>query len=158
MSIILFSREIRSGKTTEIENFLKKKTDFGGILMPDVNGLRQILDIRSRQQSQIQLMESTPNSIQIGKFYFDLDYFSWANECISQELKLLPQLLIIDEVGKLELKESGLHSSVSESIEHYDIADDSKQLLLVVRDSLLNEVINYFNLKHYKTISNLDQL
>ena len=157
MSIILFSREIRSGKTSEIQRFVKGEFNVGGILMPDIKGLRQILDIRTGQQRQIQVEELKPNSIQIGKFYFDPIYFNWANECISHELNLIPDLLIIDEVGKLELKDLGLHTSVSKAIETYNITDSSKQLLLVVRDSLLNEVVEYFNLKQYEVISNLDQ-
>jgi len=158
MSIILFSREIRSGKTTEIQSFVKGSFDFGGILMPDLNGFRHIMDIRTGQQRQIQVEKSSPNSIQIGKYYFNPNSFIWANESIAHELNLIPDFLIIDEVGKLELKNSGLYKSVSKAIDIYDNTDSSKQLLLVVRDSLLEEVLTFFELKNYEIISNIDQM
>lgn len=126
--------------------------------MPDLNGFRHIMDIRTGQQRQIQVEKSSPNSIQIGNYYFDPSFFVWANECIAHELNLIPDFLIIDEVGKLELKNIGLYKSVSKAIEIYDNTDSSKQLLLVVRDSLLEEVLTFFELENYEVISNIDQI
>ncbi|MEX1189107.1 MAG: nucleoside-triphosphatase [Bacteroidia bacterium] len=155
MSIIIFSREIHSGKTTEIEQFIQSRDNAVGILMPDIDGFRNILNILSQEKRIIQLEKSNENSIQIGKYIFDIAAFDWANTCIIQEAKSTPKWLIIDEVGKLELNGNGLHDSVVKAIEIYDIADKSKQLLLVIRDTLFNEVIKHYNLKHFEVKTDL---
>ncbi len=56
--------------------------------------------------------------------------------------------LVIDELGKLELKNKGLHESAKVLIPIYETQKNA-HLILVIRDTLLNLVITHYNISHY---------
>jgi nucleoside-triphosphatase THEP1 len=69
-----------------------------------------------------------------------------------------PGWLIIDEAGKLELDGKGFYQSIKEAVAMYDDEGTTGNLLIVVRESLCNEVISFFNIKNYRIVTRLEDL
>ena len=157
--ITIFSKPIHSGKTTELLNWSKEHNNSAGILMPDIDGQRYFFDIKTQQNfiAQCNQVENEEQKIlSIGKYFFYEDAFEKANQIIIKSINSKYQTIIIDEVGKLELQEKGFHLSIKFILQNY--ATTKKNLLLVIRDSLLKEVIEFYKLKDYQVIQSIKEL
>lgn len=123
-----------------------------GIIQFVENGLRCILDIHSNEKRVLELISSNEkNMLQVGKYSFDKTVFEWAKICLLASAKKNPEWLIIDEIGKLELDNKGLEPAVGYILNEPSIRDKTK-IILVVRTSLVNQVIEKYNLsrQNYK--------
>ena len=83
------------------------------------------------------------------------DAFSKANTVLLTSLVQNPEWLVIDEIGKLELKGMGFHDVLQEIIPVYQKPGNKKKLLLVIRNSLLEEVISFFKIADPQIIDSL---
>jgi len=158
MSIIIFSRPVRSGKTTALMQYceeMKNKKSVGGILMPDVGGSRKLLDIGSNEYFDIECKDpstTTRSLIAIGNFYFFTDAFERANNIIVKAA-LKSDLLIIDEVGKLELEQKGFYPGIKEILDSGYHKGNISTLLLVVRENLYDQVTAFFNIAQHTMVN-----
>ena len=160
MSIIIFSRPIHSGKTTQLLQWCNEQKNIYGILMPDINGSRKIMDIKTKEVFDIECTdaENTKEPLTIiGKFNFYAAAFEKANSILLNALIHDPDWLIIDEAGKLELNGKGFYKSIKEAVHFYDTKSRGT-LLITVRDSLREEVIQFFELNEYRVIHQLEEL
>lgn len=161
MSIIIFSRPIHSGKTTALRQWCNQQKHIYGILMPDINGSRKILNLQTNDIFDIECIDTaSPNEhlTSIGKFHFYTAAFEKANLIISNALACEPRWLIIDEAGRLELEGRGFYNSIVNAVEFYSGNTERGKLILTVRDSLCTEVIELFKLKNYKVIHQLSDV
>jgi nucleoside-triphosphatase len=144
LNLYIFSNPIKSGKTTLLQTVFSNKNACG-ILMPDINGCRFVQDIGTQQKLRIQKITQTKaTDIIIGNYVFDAAIFTIANDWIGQ-LHLCPQQnIVIDEIGKLELNNLGLEPSFSIFLNK--IKNTNKNVILVVRDYLLDEVMQHYKL------------
>ena len=156
MSIIIFCKPIHSGKTTTLMHWCTTQENVQGILMPDINGQRMVFNIPTQQTFPIQCMDTNTNEglISIGKYHFFATAFRKANALLMETLSSNCKWLVIDEIGKLEMQGKGFSDSAKPIIEHYKSCD--KNLLLVVRDSLVEEIISFFGINDYNLIHELD--
>ena len=149
-NIYLFTDAIHSGKTTVLQQWLKEQqVDAGGILTPDVDGLRRLYDIGRNEWHPLQVAQGHPQNdiLEIGQYRFSLKGFQLAQEILLRAAKEDPAWLIADEVGMLELRrKTGLEPALTEIMNMYQSATCTGNLLLVVRDYLIDEVINMFGL------------
>ena len=60
--------------------------------------------------------------------------------------------VIIDELGKLELKNKGLHEAANLLIPNF-IDHKEKHLILVIRDTLLEDTIEHYGISNYQIIT-----
>ncbi|MBS1752626.1 MAG: hypothetical protein R2765_09455 [Ferruginibacter sp.] len=159
MSIYIFSRPVNSGKTTELLQWSSKQQNIYGILMPDINGSRKIFDLHTKKIFDIEcngaVNEDEPITV-VGRFSFYTAVFEKANQIISDALKQNPHWLVIDEAGKLEIDGKGLYPSIINAVAFNK--NNPGNLLVTVRESLLAEVVAYFNLKEYKLVHQLDDI
>ncbi|MBX2933089.1 MAG: hypothetical protein KF825_02525 [Ferruginibacter sp.] len=157
MSIYIFSRPVNSGKTTELLQWCSKQKNIYGVLMPDINGSRKMLDLHTKNIFDIEctnnIYTAEPLTI-IGRFRFYTAAFDKANQVIIDALAQNPYWLVIDEAGKLEIDGKGLYPSIIKAAEFYK--NNPGNLLVTVRESLLADVVAYFNLAEYKLIHQLD--
>lgn len=161
MSIYIFSRPVHSGKTTDLQQWCNKRTNIHGILMPDINGSRKVYDIASKETFDIECTNAATTNkplIAIGRFHFFTEAFEKANSILIQALSQKPAWLIIDEAGKLELDCKGFFPSIKEAVAIYDGEGATSNLLIVVRESLYNEVITCFNIKNCTIITRLEDI
>lgn len=161
MSIIIFSRPVHSGKTTELRHWCNQQENIYGILMPDINGSRKILDLRTKDIFDIECTDVSATDehlTSVGKFHFYTAAFEKANLIISSAMACEPSWLVIDEAGKLELEGRGFHNAIVNAVELYSGTKVPGNLILTVRDSLCADVIEFFKLKNYKVIHQLSEI
>lgn len=159
MSIFIYSRPVHSGKTTTLLNWCAHQQNLGGILMPDINGSRKIMDLVTKEVFDIECPdpENSPEHLtQVGRFYFYTAAFDRANSIL---LKLVIQdlnWLLIDEAGKLELSGKGFDPAIRKAIEKFHDVQEKGNLLISVRDYLVEDVIGHYNITNYKIIGQLE--
>lgn len=150
-NIFILSQPIQTGKTSLLLNWINTTANVGGILTPDVCGNRMLYDISTQQYHYLQTTNAN-NSIKIGRFLFDADAFAKAQQILLQQHS--NSFTIIDEVGPLELThKKGLEPALSMLIDNFKQKKVKGNLLLVIRDYLLHEAIDYYRLHDAQIIN-----
>ena len=161
MSITIFSQPIHSGKTTKLLHWCDQQKNAAGILMPDIDGKRKILDLETKEVFAIECdnpANTKEELITVGKYHFYAAVFEKANSLLLAALSRNPQWLVIDEVGKLELGGKGFYPAVKKITDDQEEKITTTNILLVVRDSLCAEVINFFKINKHIIIHRLEDL
>ncbi len=161
MSIFIFSQPIHSGKTTQLLHWCNQQKNVTGILMPDIDGKRKILDLETKELFTIECdnpSDSPEELITVGKYHFYATAFKKANTILLSALSRNPQLLVIDEVGKLELEGKGFYPGVKKAIEDHEKKLISTQLILVVREGLYDEAVNFFKIKDHTLVHHVTEI
>ncbi len=153
-NIIIFSRAIQSGKTTNLLQYIKNNGNTGGFLTPDVDGKRMLYDIAANKYYPFETTTDTSPTQAIGKFSFLQSTFETGKEIISQWKK--ENIFIIDEVGKLEIEMNmGFEPMIKKITDDFKSNYYNGTLLLVIRDTLFEKAINKYGLKDVKVINHL---
>ena len=139
--IYILTGAIRTGKTTALLNWINNRNDVDGLLCPDnENGKRYFLKVKTKEEFLLEVRseDSDQDVVTVGSFQFLKSAFEEANTfLISKGNELASQYLIIDELGKLELKNEGLHSAVELLMPVFS-ANSNKHLIVVIINNLLN--------------------
>lgn len=154
-NIYILYAPIQSGKTTALMNWIKEnKINANGILTPDFWGKRKIYDIKNKVYYDFEVKNEISNELVIiGKFIFLKSGFEKGKEILDESLKEKKEWLIIDEIGKLELKNLGFSPISSEIINHFKKESLVKnKMLIVVRDYLFEKVLEKYQIKNYKKV------
>lgn len=153
-NIYIFSRPVRSGKTTELARWIQDQKAAGGILTPDIDGLRHLVDIATGNAIQLETKNIGQSTIEIGKFIFLEESFQQARTILLNSMHGRFEWFIVDEVGKLEIeRKEGLEPALEKIIKHHKTINT--KLLLVIRDSLLQKAITYYHLDEAIIVNNL---
>lgn len=161
MSIYIFSRPVHSGKTTELLQWCRQQKNIAGILMPDINGSRKILDLQTQNIFDIECtnVANTKKLLtSVGRFHFYTAAFEKGNSIILTALNQKPGWLVIDEAGKLELDGKGFYDSIVKAVKVYNNDKIAGNLLITVRESLCNEVISFFKIKNFQVVHQLEDI
>ena len=153
--IYILRGDIRTGKTTALLELCKNRDDVDGVLCPDNGqGKRYFLEIKSKNEFELETEFETEAVIEIGNFKFLQSGFEKANSYLLCST-LKSKHIIIDELGKLELKNEGLHVAAVKLISNYK-SDKKQHLILVVRDYLLDAVLKHYAISDYKILNKED--
>jgi nucleoside-triphosphatase THEP1 len=161
MRIYIFSRPIHSGKTTELLHWCNQQKNITGVLMPDIDGSRKILDLHTKNIFDIECTDAANTKellTAVGRFHFYTAAFEKANAIVLAALNQNPGWLVIDEAGKLELDGKGFYESIEKAVDFYSSDKVAGNLLITVRESLCNEVISFFKIKNFQVIHRLEDI
>ncbi len=161
MSIIIFSKPIHSGKTTELMHWSKMQKSCSGILMPDVDGLRKMYDIANQSYFDAECKKpliANEELLVIGKYSFYQSAFDKANQIIEEAFLLNPEFIVIDEVGILEINQKAFYTSVKKLIDISNTNSADSTVILAIRDIFVAEVVADFNILNYKIVDSLTEL
>ena len=156
VNIFLFTAPVNSGKTTALMEWAKDKENIGGILAPDIDGQRRLYALHSRRLHPFQLTDeeaarAAPDElVTICKFNFAASAFALARQTILEDSQRGCDWVVVDEIGKLELKREGLEPAAGEVIRRFRSGEVSGKLLLVVREQLAEEVARHYGLEPYE--------
>ncbi|OZV70724.1 nucleoside-triphosphatase [Winogradskyella aurantia] len=156
--IYLLTGPIRSGKTNTLQKWIQYRSDVDGLLCPDDNqGKRYFFEIKTAKRFKLEIdRDNNHDTIVIGPFTFLNSAFNRANTYLLKAAKdTNVNYFVIDEIGKLELKNMGLHESAEHIIAAHKKGSNT-HLVLVVRDTLLEQVIAHYNITNYQTITTKD--
>ena len=142
--IYILTGPVQSGKTTTIVNWALGKDGVFGILTPVINGKRMFMDVHSREKFEMEANSRETEILMVGKFKFSKEGFSKAEDILRNGLNEKSGWLVVDEIGPLELRGEGL-SDILKEILHS--ASHQQKILLVIRESILENVIQFFRLQ-----------
>jgi nucleoside-triphosphatase THEP1 len=146
--ITILTGPVKSGKTQELFKFCLRKQNADGILQPVVNGKRCLYFIGSKQLIPLEM--ECDDEIVLGDYHFSPAAFIKANKYLNSLIEQSPDLLIIDEIGQLELAGKGMEPAVSKIISLFNSQPTEKKLLLVIREKMLERAIQHYSLQKEK--------
>ena len=148
-NIYILTGPIRSGKTTQLQQWLATGIQAAGILTPDVKGTRMLYDIAAAKYHAFEVDETYgAEKVSIGRFLFARNAFTQGREILGRPLLPQTEWMVIDEVGKLEIEQGeGWEPMVLRLVAGYKADLYKRNLLLVIRDSLLEKALYKYDLK-----------
>lgn len=161
MSIIFFSGDRQSGKTTKLFDWCKDKNNISGILMPDINNERVLYNIETKSILSTENYSSNSNQakfITIGNFHFLEESFIKATQIIESAIKAQREFVVVDEFGKLELNKQGFYPAVLFAVDAVKQKAYSGKLIITVRDIYIDKVINLLEIEQPKIVYDLKEI
>ena len=140
--IYILTGETGEGKTTALQKWSERVHNIGGVLSVLTDGKRFFLDLTSKGFFPMEAGSDETNILTVGRFLFSRNSFDKAIEILRNGIGKTNWLLL-DEIGPLELKGEGFHDVIKEMI---NANNKEQKILLVVRRSLVDDVIGYFNI------------
>ena len=128
-------------------HYVAQNKNCSGILSPVINGKRHFYDIELKEYKLMEALESEAAILEIGKYKFSQSAFSWAEKKLDAKLKSTTELLIIDEIGPLELKGQGFADFLKKNLK---TNTPILNLLIVVREQAVKQVLEYFEIDETK--------
>ncbi|WP_226391150.1 nucleoside-triphosphatase [Penaeicola halotolerans] len=136
-----------SGKTTALQTWSEKKI-VSGFLSPKVMGERFFQLLPSRKLLTMEAVAGEP-SFAVGKYLFSKANFQEAQVHTIENMHT--GWMIIDEIGPLELGGEGFDVLLKLLLGHYQ-----GNLIIVLREELLEEAIQHYQLQAAKVIQKED--
>jgi len=157
-NIYILTGPVHTGKScalTELaQEFSKLDKTVRGLLNPSIDGQKWFLDFESGDRFTMEESEQK-DSIKVGRFIFSAKAFERARKVIHASSQLRSELFIIDEIGKLEMKGDGLEPAISFALKAIEDSE-IKNIILVVRDYLVEDAITHFGLEAAQIITKED--
>ena len=148
--IRILAGPIRSYKTTTLLQWTGMRDDVGGVLTPDIDGVRMLYNVRSKEYFTWQKAEANdPGDLVIGRFVFDGAAFRTAISWLDEHLfDPLIHTIIIDEIGPLELQGKGWDEWLQRSMDRLL----TKDVIFVVRETIVEDVIRRYGLENAEIV------
>ncbi|MGK9368516.1 nucleoside-triphosphatase [Melioribacter sp. Ez-97] len=140
-NIKIISGLINTGKTTALFKWAAARSGVDGIFQPVINEKRFLYHIQSRTVYSLE-PAGKEDELSVGKFRFSRNAFRRANDNLIEAVKQNYGAIVFDEIGKLELEGEGLADALNYALEFSGAA----QLILVVRENLLDKVADKFKI------------
>jgi nucleoside-triphosphatase THEP1 len=154
---------VQTGKTTSLVKWSEKRDDVFGILTPVVNALpagssvqgkRTFMDAHARHLFDMEATENEKERLFVGRFIFSKISFDKAIQVI-RNAKDKNGWLVIDEIGPMELRGDGFREVLKEVIAS---GNEKQKIVLVVREGLVDEVKESFQIKEAVVINRVSDL
>jgi nucleoside-triphosphatase THEP1 len=148
--VIIITGEIHQGKTTFVqkivEDLLKQKIRVAGFISIglDNDGARTgfiLEEIGSSRQIELCSDKANEKRFKLGRFYFNQEALSFGNEILKPDNLSDKQLIVIDEIGPLEIKGLGWSYAIDKSTQSLITPQ-----LWVVRKSLVKKIVRKWNI------------
>ena len=152
MQVTIITAEINSGKTTYAKHLIEgHEMEYLGFLSLSDSQKKEfyLQDINDRKKILIMSESGNDAYEKLGRFYLDPNGFDIAFNSLIEEINNSSdnKTVLIDEVGRLELRGKGFNALINKLIE-MDI-----DLLLCVRKSFVREVIEKYGFTNCKVIN-----
>jgi len=146
-NLLIYLGPIKSGKSTRLYDFFKDRKNVAGVLSLVINDKKYLYSIRTKEKKLLEVNnnESDSDVITIGRYNFSKEVFAWGRKILSNDLKEKSRLIIIDEIGWLELAGKGLAPTAFEIIKKSLVG--KLKVIVVVRESLVNKFLEHVQLK-----------
>jgi len=148
-NIHLITGKVQGGKTTLlsqlVERLKKDKLKITGFLSHGSfnEGQRSgftLVDLEHGKQIPLATTEEKPGWLNFRRFFFNPEAFKEGEQWIHNGLSQHPDLVVIDEVGPMELERQGWWNILKHLVKRYDIPQ-----LWIVRDQILPEIAEKWN-------------
>lgn len=145
--IILYTGQVKSGKTTALMSLTQHRKDICGILSPLINDKKYLYNIQTgeRRLLEADAVQSKTEIVSVGNYNLRQDVFDWGKEVLKSACQSTASYIIIDEIGPLEFEGKGLSPTVDEIINIS--STHSKNIIIVVRESLTGKFFEHFQVE-----------
>lgn len=152
--IYILADNVRSGKTSALKEWASTWDIVKGILCPiDTDSRKYLYHIETEHRFPLEVDFANENTISVGKFHFLTDSFKIANYLLIKSFDDDDfEFLVLDELGKLELQNKGIHQAAEYIIGNYKSSDD-KNLLLVVRTALVKDILSHYQITNFQLVA-----
>lgn len=143
--IIIISGEVGQGKTTFLKKIIEllknNKIKAVGFISPAIldNEKRigyYITDLLTGEEKMISGTTGNENMVKTGKYYFSNEGFDFGKKILSKESISAAQIVVIDEIGFLEINNGGWASCLTDILINSELP-----VIIVVRSKLVETVI-----------------
>lgn len=148
--VVIITGEIHQGKTTFAQKIVadlhEQKIRIAGFFSVGINenGIRtgfNLVDIVSSRQIELCSDKKNEKRLKFGRYYFNSDAISLGNEILNSNNLSDKQLIVIDEVGHLELNGQGWSNAIENIIRSNTVPQ-----LWIVRKSLVQKCSRRWNI------------
>ena len=148
--VVIITGEIHQGKTTFAQKIVadlhEQKIRIAGFFSVGINenGIRtgfNLVDIESSKQIELCSDKKNEKRLKFGRYYFNSDAISLGNEILNSNNLSDKQLIVIDEVGHLELNGQGWSNAIENIIRSNTVPQ-----LWIVRKSLVQKCSRRWNI------------
>ncbi len=132
---------VHTGKTTRLgQRIAENPAQYCGLLAPvDDEGRRYLQNIITGEKRMLDCSPKANDAVLVGPYAFSGEVFKWGRAVLLDHHTTYPnRTLVIDEIGKLELRGAGLADACWEVMEMRN--DPSRSVLIIVRETLENAV------------------
>ena len=147
--VVILTGEVQTGKSKALHNWILKQQLDGkiihGIVNPYITDQKWFINTEDNIKFRMNAEHNETNPIVVGNYKFSQKAFNKAQDILAQSLQIASNYLIIDEIGKLELKGDALEPIVSEVLNNWK-RKKTFTLVIVVRSSLVKQVIERYSL------------
>jgi len=141
-AVHILSAPVNSGKTTRLQQWCAGRNDVAGILTPRVKDRRVFEICPGGEQFDMEASAGEEEILSVGKYVFSKAAFNKAIKVIDDALSAETGWMVIDEIGPLELQGKGFHDILKKIL----ATPGDECLLIVVRDGLVERVVEYFGI------------
>lgn len=150
--VFIITGAIGEGKTTQVQKVIEelksKNIKVGGIVSPrimdkDITTGYDVLVIENNNREPFLRRNSESESDKIGNFSISEKGLQMGVNALSLSNRDHSEVIVIDEIGRLELENRGWSSNLTE------LLNNSKVLLITIRDNFVDQVIQKWDLKNY---------
>jgi nucleoside-triphosphatase THEP1 len=150
--VIIITGEIHQGKTTFAQKIVadlhEQKIRIAGFFSIglDENGMRtgfNLIDIESSKQIELCSDKKNEKRLKLGRYFFNPDAISFGNKILESNNIVDKQLIVIDEVGHLELNGQGWSNAIENIIRSNTVPQ-----LWIVRKSLVQKSTRRWNISN----------
>lgn len=137
-----------SGKTGALTRWAAGRMDVAGLLSPDGPEGRSFVDLVTGERMAMTAGTDEAQAVAVGRFRFRTEAFAWANTRLTAAAAGPRPIIVIDEIGPLELRGAGLQAGLQAAL-----ARAEGRLILVVRETLVEEVKRSFSITHAESFT-----
>ena len=147
--VFVLTGALGQGKTTQIQylisNLKEKEINIGGIYSPrvtenDTTVGYDIVDIRNNEREVFLRINGDRSYEKIGRYYIYPSGLQKGISALNPAVNTKNKIVIIDEVGSLELGNKGWANSIQKLVD-----ENSNHILLVVRDCFTEKITGKWN-------------
>ncbi|MDD3877198.1 MAG: nucleoside-triphosphatase [Bacteroidales bacterium] len=144
-------KEGKSSFVKEIANKLSlENIKLGGIISPCVyeNNMHSgydIIDVASNKKAALSRIRGGEDMPNVGNYFFNKEGIEFGKEALRIQNLKQAEIVFVDEIGPWELKNQGWANSVNQLTILFE-----KPMIWVVRESIVEKVINNWSLKNTK--------
>ncbi len=148
--VVIITGDVHQGKTTFAQKIVadlqKQNIRIAGFFSVGIieNGIRtgfNLVDIESSRQIELCSDKKNEKRLKFGKYYFNSDAISLGNEILNSNKLSDKQLIVIDEVGHLELNGLGWSNAIENITRNNTVPQ-----LWIVRKSLVQKCSRRWNI------------
>ena len=145
MKTRILTGTVGSGKTTCLMRWANAQPHVRGILSPVADSERYFLHYPGGEKRTMEAEADEKEVYVTPRYRFSVRSFSWAVHLLEKDIRQRPDFLLIDEIGKLELRGEGFSNILCRLLD----AGKVPNLILVVRTELLEAVRIKFGISEY---------